>query len=671
MTSPSTFGISTPVVNSTMSQSSFASSSVSSPSKPVDPSKFQISIELTERNFTEDLLNEASSEFKTLGEELVRALQSIKLDANFSLIRCRPGSVIATLDVITTVSSSSLTAKIEGEVRSRILGNFNVLPTLIRIDDAFEVSFTIKDNCLSAYLNKSTSSYRTLSTSVADAVNEVTNITNATVKNVKCLSEEETAVLVLVQVTGPSSPFPDEALKTLKAKVQLGNLSGIAVVSESWEANKAGQMRTFQVSLSVINSSLKAEDLKKEIQTILGNRIDYIYSNVNITDGKAIISIGMHPRSSPMPDKALKPLKEAVEDGEISGVKQDSYRARITSQLNEQVYDIQFYHPKLNCRHATLHDESVKAEVETFITDTLKKQNGEEFKGVSKVELLECTPNAVQTRVRVAMKRTVLLGDFYNSLFDTYCKKARTQGGSIKVTSLTPTAGAALTRSGPCPTTTTAPTTAPGLPSTSAPDKLPKLYVKLALDMTWREFCNKSIDQKLKIKIAENVRNKKGEPISPRQVVFFNKKERCNDPMKQDEQVDLWFYISHASGSTKLARCLTLQAFKKLRKFLDDDDTDKLGPEVEGKVCLSVRPSICMTAFVCLPACWSVCPSVYLVVCLSQLFSSVVFLSSLTCLPHLLFTCLTLIGILATTVSYDVFGRWLMSGWAAVMPPST
>ena len=580
------------------SASASVSASVSVTPVPSQNTTAQFSLELTEKSWNANLLDKTSNEYKELRDDLSDALES-SLNSSIvfvNIVGFSPGSVIAAFTMTTSTSHFPSARKIlEEKLKQGKLGNFSVVPTLIS-ENTFEVMFKVNETCQKDVLNKSSESFKKYNSSKVEkaVMKESTmsmKITDVTLKRVECPEDESyTSVTLLVQIGQPKSQSPDEALKDLKANVTNGKVGALSVDPDSWKAFKYGNKRLFVASLKLrANDTMK--ELHKAVDQLMANTSDYLYSTVEVENGAAIIKVSMKPTASSYPNEALEPLRTAANKGEIGSitVERNSYNAWMESPLSAKVYRVQLDYAMPKCHQNTISDSDVEDDVSKYIEEKFK--DSKTYRNVTSVEVLYCKEKAARVQVLIHMAPSVPDNPAKSLITLMNCANPKNKGKTFDVLLLTPTtAGYSKVTIFYCneKTTSTSPT-----PTTVLPEKLPKLYVKVRLDMTWRKFCQENLDQKLKKKIAENLYGKNGQRVSAEQIVFFNKEKRCKDPMKQDEQVDLWFYVSATPGSNKVSKCLTVKAYKVLKMFFDNGNTDKLGADFEGKVGQLCQTSAC------------------------------------------------------------------------------
>ena len=580
------------------SASASVSASVSVTPVPSQNTTAQFSLELTEKSWNANLLDKTSNEYKKLRDDLSDALES-SLNSSIvfvNIVGFSPGSVIAAFTMTTSNSHFPSARKtLEEKLKKGKLGNFSVVPTLIS-ENTFEVMFKVNETCEPDFLDKSSKTFKSFRSKVEKAVrNESTmsmKITGVTLKRVECPEDKSyTSVTLLVQIDQPKSQSPDEALKDLKTNAINGKVGALSVDPDSWKAFKYGNKRLFVASLKLIGANDTMEKLHKAVDELMANQSDYLYNTVEIENGAAIIKVSMKPTASSYPNEALEPLRKAANKGKIGSVdvESNSYNAWMESPLSAKVYRVQLDYAMSKCHQNTISDSEVEDDVSKYIEEKFKNSNT--YKNVTSVEVLYCKEKAARVQVLIHMDPSVPDNPAKSLITLMNCANPNNKGKTFDVLLLTPTtAGYSKVTTFYCneKTTSTSPT-----PTTVLPEKLPKLYVKVRLDMTWRKFCQENLDQKLKKKIAENLYGKNGQRVSAEQIVFFNKEKRCKDPMKQDEQVDLWFYVSATPGSNKVSKCLTVKAYKVLKMFFDNGNTDKLGADFDGKVGQLCQISAC------------------------------------------------------------------------------
>ena len=561
-----------------------------------------------------ELLNNSSSEYKTLASDVTEAIEKV-LDAKNSsskvqVMEFKPGSVLAFLNISTDKPETDVKQTLQNQMLSGKIGALNVSKTLFS-GTLFDVVLKIKAECNDAFKLEGVNQRGNLTLEVQHALRDNETVT---VQKVAC-PDPGNVTIVTVRVQDDNSPTgnPNKELESLQEQVKKGQLGNFTLIPE-WEAYIPGE-KVFSVSFNLAtpsqNRSATIQDLEIAIKNIFKNDTDYKYVTVELLEDNktAIVKVGMKTVAPGQPNEALKPmkpLKDSVSQGILgeSSVEKNSFNAYINpNTLTRKEFRIRF---RLNMSDCDIANASKRQDLvvdyinrlkkyKYFIeaklqTDKLECVNGNYYKNQRFVQawfLVYVSPAAPDSR-----------GQFNRYLFicDKDGKGPNTYDGGVLAVTLTPTSPEISVGDSthyvcrkpkpPKPTYTTTPSITPskepvssGTPPT---EQKPSLYVKVKLGITWGEFCSK-LEHSLKQKIAWNLYDKNGTRVSPDRIMFINVEKNCADPSKKDEQAEVWFYVSK-SGSKKLHKCLTLKAYKLLKMFLENGNTKPLGPDFEGKV---------------------------------------------------------------------------------------
>ena len=554
-----------------------------------------------------ELLNKTSAIYIVLRNTTTQAVENVlranNLNATVQVIQFKPGSVLAFLNIDVNRPELEVRKILQEQMTNGTIGSLPVSKTLFS-GTLFDVVLKIKAKCNDSHPLKGFKQSQNLASAVQDVL---PSNGKATMQKISCLDKQNvTIVTVRVQTKNPTSENPSKELKNLKIHVGNGRLGNFSLIPE-WQAYIPGE-KLFSVSFNLTSSfqdkNKTIQDLIEAITKLLENKTNYFrYVEVQLKDDNTtvIVKVGMKTAAPEQPNEALKQLKESVNKaGKVgnTNVTKKSFKAYINrNTLTQKVFEVHF-RLNVSCNQSNIgqNQEARKAVIsyidpiksfKTFIEaklqrlDCVKGYLYPEERFVEAMILVFLTPDAPDT-----------FGQFFSHLYIGKCKKNKgIWDRGVKIVGLTPTSPSAQRYShlicGTKPKTTTSatstkPTREPTSSGTPSMEPDPSLYVKVKLGITWGEFCSK-LEHSLKQKIAWNLYDKDGSKVSPDRIIFINVKKNCGDPNQKDEKANVWFYVSK-SGSNKLHKCLTLKAYKVLKMFLENGNTNELGPDFEGKV---------------------------------------------------------------------------------------
>ena len=569
---------------------------------------FQVAIEFKDIAWKKELLNRSSPLRIALAENVTQTIENFfkakNVSANVQVIELKPGSVLAFLNVSTNKTENDAKEMLQNQMKSGMIGGLQVSKSLFS-GSLFDVVLKLKAKCNDSKELKGFKQSRNLTHEIEKVLpgNET-----ATVEKVACLETEDiTIVTVRVQVENPTEKNPNEQLRDLKKKVGDGRLGNFTFIPE-WQAYIPGE-KLFSVSFNLTFTngiSETVEVLQKAIINLFQNESDFSYVTVELKNNQTVIvKVGMKTAAPDQPDEALEPLKQSVTDGEVGNVTVigNSFRAYINpNTITQKVFEV---HLRLNMSDCDSQNGEAKNAVESCL-NTLRRYS--KYFIDSKLINISCVNRHYYQNDRFVYAVFLLYitpdapEKFLHHLYKCEC----IWDWGVKFVTLTPISpeipvgifthfdcsrSTTPTRptEGNSPTSpkegTTKKVTSSGTPPI---EQNPCLYVRMKLAITWGEFCSK-LEHGLKQKIAWNLYDKDGTRVSPDRIIFINVKKSCAEPSKKTERAEVWFYVSKV-GSNKFHKCLTLKAYRVLTMFVENANTEELGPEFEEKVCKGYRP---------------------------------------------------------------------------------
>ena len=637
------------------SQTTLLPSSTSSPSLPQNAS-FQITIQLSQTVWSEELSKKASLTFVSLATNLTTAVSSVLKsvgDASVEVVEFKPGSVIAVLNVTASSSKENdMKSKLTAEMKDGKIGGFAVEPVLYS-GTLFDVVLKIKFACNNSVADKGFHQKGSLENTISTLMSSNQKFTAVNTRLIECLEADNiTMTTIRVQINDPSAVNPNKELSSLKSAVDAGQVGNFSLVPD-WKPYVPGE-KLFHLLATLeteTNNTLNTTTyLDALIPEKFENESNFRFGSVDMLDNKTVaIDVGMSSSTSELPSVALDPLAGDLKYVKLGNVKLVKKYVRVTidpKSVTKKIFEVNFARNVPSCKsddisntNSTQYQNLSKGIWEFIDTSMRANSRVSPFYLETKVEKMLChNATTVRSFSYVFMKantedkvgqmqfllkckiergiydwglkatlKTPTLSDTkgsWNLLQGVWihwvCPKPKPKPTTRPPTSLPKTTGEPATSGNPLitghPTATsterpqngTEPTATSEItkqPSTKAtvptPDIKPELYIKLALGMTWGEFCSKQ--ETLKEKIAQNVRDKNGNKVSPDRIIYINVEKNCADPSKRDELAEVWFYVSQP-GSKELHEFLTLKTYEMFTMFFENGNTKQLGPDFGEKV---------------------------------------------------------------------------------------
>ncbi|XP_068740581.1 uncharacterized protein [Montipora capricornis] len=613
-------------------------SSTSSTSLPHNVS-FQISIQLTDTTWSDELFNNKTPSFLSLSSNLTSTVSGIVKsvgDASVEILEFKPGSVIAVFKV-TALSSqeSGLKNRLIDEMRDGKLGAFAVEPVLYS-GRVFDVILKLNIVCNDSATDKGFVQKGSLENAIITKLNSSNkSVTAANIRLVDCPQDDNeniTIVTVRVQLKDLSAVNPNKELRSLKDAVDGGRVGNFSVVPE-WKSYIPGE-KLFHLKATVVPGSANALRNKTVLEALIREKFkgksNFRYANVEVPDNTTLeIDIGMDSSTSELPFIALDVFARELQVfwPKLGNLKLFRNTIRVTVEpksLTKKTFEVTFAQNVPNCDPGKIadsnssHFKNLSDGAREFIDSILKadkkvgpfyletevmrllclsnttvrsvsfaylKPTAEDKIGLL-FPLLKCKvePGIYDGGVKIQLKTptSVLVRGIWNVLQGVWIhwvcfKPPKPKPPTQEPTDLYTTTGptTAIT-TGTISNTTT--TTRGPLPTT---ESKPQLFLKVGLGMTWGEFCSKQ--EIFKERIAGNLEDSNGTELSPDRIIYANVAENCADPSKHDEMAEVWFYVSKA-GSKDLDESLTLKAFELFSMFFENANTKQLGPDFEEKV---------------------------------------------------------------------------------------
>ncbi len=151
---------------------------------------FQVSIQLSQTAWSEDLFNNRSSGFVLLATNLTTTISDILKtvgDARVEVLEFKPGSVIAVLKLtaFNSIEGALFKTKLESEMKDRMLGTFSVDPTLY-VGTIFDVVIKVKLVCNNTVVDKGFGQKGDFVKAISSAMSSNTGFLGANIKRIEC-----------------------------------------------------------------------------------------------------------------------------------------------------------------------------------------------------------------------------------------------------------------------------------------------------------------------------------------------------------------------------------------------------------------------------------------------------------------------------------------------------
>ncbi|XP_078351651.1 uncharacterized protein LOC144636335 [Oculina patagonica] len=480
-------------------QTALQPSSTASPSLPLNGS-FQISIQLSQTAWSQDLFNKQSPLFVALATNITTAVSDVLKTVGYArveVVEFKPGSVIAVLNV-TALSSNEKTMKtrLTQEMADRQLGGFSVDPTLYSgtlVDVVLKVKFACSNSAVDKGFDKKTEFVNAISTTMSTNP----DFLGANIQSIECSEADNiTMVTVRLQISDLSSSNPYEELSDLKSQVDAGKVGNFSVVPEL-KSYIPGE-KLFYVYVTLSSETADKVETRKQLERFVEDEFngdgDFKYVHVTVPDSKtAIIEIGKSSSTSEFLTDALDPLAKDLKNAQLGNVTVVASKNRVTidpKSLTRKIFEVSFVQYVPSCEDSdqnSLLYRNLGQGIWQFIDENIRNISISQVYVETKVIKLRCENNStVRGFSYVYMKPNAEdnLKQFLAAFFK--CKThLNIYNKGVKITLKTPTTpdtderwstslgGVGTTYICPKPKPTPAPTnlpaTTPNPPPTSSP----------------------------------------------------------------------------------------------------------------------------------------------------------------------------------------------------------
>lgn len=380
--SPTGTSVSTPTLASSVTMQTFSAvspsavsptqttwlpSSTSSPSLPQNAS-FQITIQLSQAVWSEDLSKKESAMFVSLATNLTTAVSSVLKsvgDASVEVLEFKPGSVIAVLKVTALTSKENdMRSKLAAEMKDGKIGGFAVDPVLYS-GTLFDVILKIKFPCNNSAADKGFHQKGSLENTISTLMSGNQKFTAAKIRLIECLEADNiTMTTIRVQINDPSAVNPNEELSSLKSEVDAGQVGNFSLVPE-WKPYVPGEKLFHLLATldSETNDTLKTKDyLDALIADKLKSESNFRYGNVDMLDNETVvIDIGMSSSTSELPSVALSPLASDLSKVKLGNVKLIKKWIRVTidpKAVTKKIFEVIFARNVPSCKSGDISNTS-------------------------------------------------------------------------------------------------------------------------------------------------------------------------------------------------------------------------------------------------------------------------------------------------------------------------
>lgn len=627
------------------SQTTLLPSSTSSPSLPRNAS-FQITIQLSQTVWSEDLFKKESATFVSLATNLTTAVSSVLKsvgDVNVEVVEFKPGSVIAVLEVTALRSKENeMRSKLATEMKDGKIGGFAVDPVLYS-GTLFDVILKIKFPCNNSAADKGFHQKGSLENTISTLMTSNQKFTAANIRLIECLEADNiTMTTIRVQINDPSAVNPNEELSSLKSAVDAGKVGNFSLVPE-WKPYVPGD-KLFHLLATLESETNDTLKTKNYLDALIADKFksesNFRFANVDMLDNKTVvIDIGMSSSTSEFPSVALIPLASDLSKVKLGNVKLIKKWTRVTidpKSVTKKIFEVNFARNVPSCKtgdisnNNSVHYQNLSQGIWEFIDKSMKANGRVRPKYLeTKVQMLIChNVTTVRGFSNVYMKantedkigqlifllkckiergiydwglkatlKTPTLSDTkgaWNLLQGVWihwvCNKATIRPPtSLSMTTGRPaTTGNLTITSTEGPQNRTEPTATSEItkpPSSKATAPTPDIKPELYIKLKLGMTWGEfcSKQETLKERIAQNVRDKNDNKVSQDRIIYVNVEKNCTDQSKRDELAEVWFYISQP-GSKEVHKCLTLKTYEMFTMFFENGNTKQLGPDFEEKV---------------------------------------------------------------------------------------
>lgn len=421
---------------------------------------FQISFQLSNTVWTEELFDCSSETFVALATNLTASVSGILTtvgNAKIEFLEFRPGglSVIAVLEV-TALSSNerAMKTQLATEMKIKRLWMISVDPVLYS-GVVFDVVLSVQLVCSDSALNKGFNLKEELVKAISKVMSSNPTFIGASVQGIDCSQQHNiTMVTARTQIGDPSASNPYKELSSLKREVDVGRVGNFSVLSE-WKSYIPGE-KLFHVFAVLETESSDTIQTKKELENFIANKFkdvcEFRFGNVEMPENKtAVIEIGMRNLASAVPSLTLSPLSDNLGRGRFGNVTLVRNKIRVTidsTSLTRKIFEVEFlqYVPRCSAGDLTdpnsSHYQNLSQEIWQFIDKNIRTtRTTNQVYLKTKVINLNCrNATIVRSVSNVYMKPTAEddIGQLIGALY-----KCKTEPGiydwGVKITLKTPT----------------------------------------------------------------------------------------------------------------------------------------------------------------------------------------------------------------------------------------
>ena len=432
-------------------QTSLRPSSTASPSLA---QTFQISIQLSQTPWHEDLYNKQSPTFVALAKNLTMAvsdaLKPTVGDMTVEVVEFKPGSVIAVLNV-TTLSSNekAIKSKLTEEMKDGQLGGFSVDPTIYS-GTLFDVVLRVFSACNDSLADKGFDQKDEFEKAISKEMSDNQEFLGANIQRIDCSAADNiTIVTARVQIDGPSASSPYKELSHLRSQVDAGRVGNFTVVPDWNSFSPGGKVFYVYVTLQTANNdkALTRKQLELFVESEFKNEDNFRYVHATTPDNKtAIIEIGMASSTSEFLSLALSPLAvdlNRAKLGNVTVVKKDNRVTIDTRSLTRKTFDITFVQYVSSCEDnsSNPHYKNLTQGFRRFIDERMRASKINEVYLEAKVKSIRCQNSTTLRGFASIYLKPTAQDDIHQFVQPFYkCKTLiNIYNAGIKITLKTPT----------------------------------------------------------------------------------------------------------------------------------------------------------------------------------------------------------------------------------------
>lgn len=375
----------------------------SSTASPSLPQTFQISIQLSQTTWHEDLYDKQSPTFVALATNLTTAVSdALKTvgDATVKVVEFKPGSVIAVLNV-TTLSSNekAMKSKLTEEMKDGQLGGFSVDPTVYS-GTLFEVVLRVVSACNDSFEDKGFDQKEEFEKALSNEMSANPEFLGANIQRIDCSTEGNiTIVTARVQIGGPSASSPYKELRRLRSQVDAGRVGNFTVVPD-WKSYTPGE-KVFYVYVTLqtetADTALTGKQLEQFVESEFKSEDNFRYVHATTPDSKtAIIEIGMASSTPEFLSLALSPLAADLNRaklGNVTVVRKENRVTVDTRSLTRKIFEVTFVQYVSSCEsdsnNPALH-KNLSQGFWQFIDESMKANKIKEVYLETKLKMIKC-----------------------------------------------------------------------------------------------------------------------------------------------------------------------------------------------------------------------------------------------------------------------------------------